>query len=233
MKKKIISTIITATLLTTTLLPAISVSADPGLEFDKDTQNKYSEIQSKYNELENKIQGLDDQISLLICKIDSNNQEIDNVNKEIDNTKKEIEQKKEDIAEQEEVLGKRLREIYKSGGQNTYISLIFSAKSLGDLILKIDDTVKLVNGAVVMVETYDGGYTLEASIPLAELGLKVPENADIFGDLGFIFSDEAGKGNRARMYYYNNNSEVGLNSDIPSEARLYTNHWGKIKFNKQ
>ena len=95
------------------------------------------------------------------------------------------------------------------------------------------DTVKLVNGAVVMVETYDGGYTLEASIPLAELGLKVPENADIFGDLGFIFSDEAGKGNRARMYYYNNNSEVGLNSDIPSEARLYTNHWGKIKFNKQ
>lgn len=169
MKKKIISTIITATLLTTTLLPAISVSANPGLEFDKDTQNKYSEIQSKYNELENKIQGLDDQISLLICKIDSNNQEIDNVNKEIDNTKKEIEQKKEDIAEQEEVLGKRLREIYKSGGQNTYISLIFSAKSLGDLILKIDDTVKLVKlDKKVIKELGDSKDNLDKSVEKLE-----------------------------------------------------------------
>ena len=60
MRKKIISAIITATLLTTTLLPSISVSADPGLsngiQFDKDTQNKYSEIENKYHELEKKVQ---------------------------------------------------------------------------------------------------------------------------------------------------------------------------------
>ena len=166
MKKKIISAIITATLLTTTLLPSISVSADPGssngIEFDKDTQNKYSEIENKYHELEKKVQELDDQISLLICKIEENNTEIDKVNIEIDNTKKEIEQKKEDIEEQEEILGKRLRELYKSGGQNSYISLVFSAENLGDFISKIDDTARLMNlDRKVVKELGDSKKTLD------------------------------------------------------------------------
>lgn len=169
MKKRIISAIITAALFTTTLLPSISVSADPGssngIEFDKDTQNKYSEIENKYHELEKKVQELDDQISLLICKINNNNNEIDNVNTEIDNTKKEIEQKKEDIEEQEEVLGKRLRELYKSGGQNSYISLVFSADSLGELISKIDDTAKLMNlDRKVVKELSDSKKKLDQSV---------------------------------------------------------------------
>lgn len=169
MKKRIISAIITAALFTTTLLPSISVSADPGssngIEFDKDTQNKYSEIENKYHELEKKVQELDDQISLLICKINNNNTEIDNVNTEIDNTKKEIEQKKEDIEEQEEVLGKRLRELYKSGGQNSYISLVFSADSLGELISKIDDTAKLMNlDRKVVKELSDSKKKLDQSV---------------------------------------------------------------------
>ena len=149
MKKRLVSTIITATLLTTTILPTMSVSAEPdysrGIEFDKDTQNKYSEIQGRYNDLIEKVQELDDQISTLICKINDNDNEIENVNKEIENTNKEIEQKKQDIADQEEVLGKRLREIYKSGGQSNYISLLFSADSFSDLIGKIDDAAKLIN----------------------------------------------------------------------------------------
>lgn len=169
MKKRIISAIITAALFTTTLLSSISVSADPGssngIEFDKDTQNKYSEIENKYHELEKKVQELDDQISLLICKINNNNTEIDNVNTEIDNTKKEIEQKKEDIEEQEEVLGKRLRELYKSGGQNSYISLVFSADSLGELISKIDDTAKLMNlDRKVVKELSDSKKKLDQSV---------------------------------------------------------------------
>ena len=169
MRKKIISAIITATLLTTTLLPSISVSADPGLsngiQFDKDTQNKYSEIENKYHELEKKVQELDDQISLLICKIKDNNTEIDKVNMEIDTTKKEIEQKKEDIEEQEEILGKRLRELYKSGGQNSYISLVFSAESFGDFISKIDDTARLMNlDRKVVKELGDSKKKLDESV---------------------------------------------------------------------
>ncbi len=169
MKKKVILAIVTATLLTTTLLPSISVSANPEssseIQFDKDTQNKYSEMENRYYELEKKVQELDDQISLLICKINNNNNEIDNVNTEIDNTKKEIEQKKEDIEEEEEILGKRLRELYKSGGQNSYISLVFSADNLGDFISKIDDTAKLMNlDRKVVKELGDSKNKLDESV---------------------------------------------------------------------
>ena len=167
MNKRIISTVIAATLFTTTLLPTISVSAEP--MFDKDTQNKYSEIEGKYNELEQKVQELDDQISALICKINENDAEIENVNKEIDNTKKEIEQKKQDIEAQEEILGKRLRELYKSGGQNSYISLVFSAESLSDLVAKIDDTAKLINlDKKVVKELGDSKEKLDNSVTTLE-----------------------------------------------------------------
>ena len=189
MKKRIISAIITAALFTTTLLPSISVSADPGssngIEFDKDTQNKYSEIENIYHELEKKVQELDDQISLLICKINNNNTEIDNVNTEIDNTKKEIEQKKEEIEEQEEVLGKRLRELYKSGGQNSYISLVFSADSLGELISKIDDTAKMMNlDRKVVKELSDSKKKLDESVENLE------KKSDEIKDLNDMIEEE-------------------------------------------
>ena len=63
---------------------------------------------------------------------------------EIKNTEVEIESAKEDIAKQEEVLGKRVRELYKSGGQTSYIMLLFSAESFNDLISKIESTNRLV-----------------------------------------------------------------------------------------
>lgn len=145
MKKRIISTIVVAAMLTVTTLPVMKVSATPDSNFDKDTQNKYSEIEGRYNELTQKVEELDDQISTLIAEINDNDYKIENVNQEIDNTNKEIQQKKEEISEQEEVLGKRLREIYKAGGQGKYISLLFSADSLADLISKINDAARLIN----------------------------------------------------------------------------------------
>ena len=43
------------------------------------------------------------------------------------------------------MLGKRLRELYKSGGQGSYLTLLFSAESFSDLITKIDSASRLVN----------------------------------------------------------------------------------------
>ena len=74
--------------------------------------------------------------------MNSNKTQIDKINKEIEQTNKDIELAKVEISEKEEVLGKRLREVYKTGGQTSYISLLFSADSFSDLISKIDSARK-------------------------------------------------------------------------------------------
>lgn len=140
-----------AVMAATTLVtgPFTTVKADPGNSVSVNSQtqqlqSQLNEMLNKINELNEKIQILDNEISPLDSKIKENNAEIENVNNEIANTNKEIEQAKADIEEQEEVLGQRLRELYKSGGQTSYISLIFSAESFSDLISKIDAASKLI-----------------------------------------------------------------------------------------
>ena len=150
MRKRLLSALI-AVMVTATgvMVPFTTVKADPGSSVSVNSQtqqlqSQLNEMLNKINELNEKIQVLDNEISPLDSKIKENNKEIENVTDEIANTNKEIEQAKADIEEQEEVLGQRLRELYKSGGQTSYISLIFSAESFSDLISKIDAASKLI-----------------------------------------------------------------------------------------
>ena len=144
MKKKVLSAIVAGIMAITLIVPTMAVSATPDSGQVQEARQKYEELTKKINEIDRQIQVLDNQIVPLVEKINSNKNEISNINREIDNANKEIEQAKEDIADQEELLGKRLRELYKSGGQTSYISLIFSAESFSDLITKIDSASRLV-----------------------------------------------------------------------------------------
>ena len=144
MKKKFLSAIVAGIMAITLIVPPMAVSATPGSGQVQEARQKYEELTKKINEIDRQIQVLDNQIVPLVEKINSNKNEISNINREIDNANKEIEQAKEEIVGQEELLGKRLRELYKSGGQTSYISLIFSAESFSDLITKIDSASRLV-----------------------------------------------------------------------------------------
>ena len=130
-------------LVLTPLVEGARVSAVPTVS--EDVKNEFREKQAKYNDLLEKVQVLDNEISNLVSKINENNEQIDAINSEIENVNKEIEQIKVNIDDQEEVLGERLREIYKSGGQVSYISILFSADSFSDLIGKIDNAKTLIN----------------------------------------------------------------------------------------
>lgn len=145
MKKKVLSAIIAGTLVFGTILPVVPVSATPSVNEEVQVvQNKYGDLQAKVNELEEKVQILDNQISPLAEKINQNNNEIEKINQEIDTTKKDIEQTKKDIDEKENILGDRLRELYKSGGQTSLISLIFGSNSLSDLLSRVDSASRIV-----------------------------------------------------------------------------------------
>lgn len=147
MRKKLLAALIAGMVAASSLtFKPVVANAEP-VSLDSQTvelQKQLNEMLSKINEINEKVQVLDSEIGPLKQKIDENTAEIENVNNEIANTNKEIEQAKVDIQEQEQVLGQRLRELYKSGGQTSYISLIFSAESFSDLISKIDAASKLI-----------------------------------------------------------------------------------------
>ena len=144
MKRKVISAVLAVTLAftlaVTSAMPAFATPYEEVIE----NQKKYDEYTKKIDEITGKIIAFNAEIEPLIEKIDNNNAQMEEIKVEIKNTEVEIESAKEDIAKQEEVLGKRVRELYKSGGQTSYIMLLFSAESFNDLISKIESTNRLV-----------------------------------------------------------------------------------------
>lgn len=141
MKKKILSIVMAGALTITSVTP---VFATPNQEVIEN-QQKYDDISKKIEDIQGKIYSLNEQIAPLAEKVDNNKRQMDSIKDEVENTKKEIETSKVDISEKEEVLGKRLRELYKSGGQGSYLTLLFSADSFSDLISKLDSATRLVS----------------------------------------------------------------------------------------
>ena len=180
MKKKIVAAMLAGMLVLTPLVEGTRVSAVPTVS--EDVKNEFKEKQAKYNDLLEKVQVLDNEISNLVSKINENNEQIDGINTEIENVNKEIEQIKVNIDDQEEVLGERLREIYKSGGQVSYISLLFSADSFSDLIGKIDSAKTLINlDKKIVTELGESKNTLDKKVSSLQEKAKEVEtlNAEI------------------------------------------------------
>lgn len=90
------------------------------------------------------------------------------------------------------------------------------------------DRVEILAGAVVRVAKGGKGYAVEASLPLAALGLNPAKGVRVRGDLGFISSDAAGTINSARTYWAN--KDTNLVSDLPQEAWLDPAAWGVFVF---
>lgn len=140
MKKRILSAVLAATLILTS---GVTVFATPNQEVIEN-QNKYEDINKKIDEIQGKIYSLNMEVDMLLQKVEENEKQMNEIKDEIENTKKDIETSKVQIEEKEEVLGSRLRELYKSGGQSSYLALLFSAESFSDLITKIDSSSRLV-----------------------------------------------------------------------------------------
>ncbi|MBD7913906.1 C40 family peptidase [Clostridium sp. Sa3CUN1] len=141
MKKKILSVVIAGALTLTSVMP---VFATPNQEVIEN-QQKYDELTEKINDIQGEIYKLNEEIAPLAEQVNKNNEQMEAIKEEIENTNKEIEASRIEISEKEEVLGKRLRELYKTGGQGSYLTLLFSAESFSDLISKLDSASRLVN----------------------------------------------------------------------------------------
>jgi hypothetical protein len=72
------------------------------------------------------------------------------------------------------------------------------------------------------------GYTVEAAIPLAALGLTVEAGASVRGDVGVTHGDPGGTRTRLRTYWCN--QQTGLVDDIVFELRATPANWGTLVF---
>ena len=145
--KKSITLLITAVFLIGGNTP---VFAEP--IFTKEQQQQYDESSSQYskeqdelNELQNKVDEIVKNIQVIQADIDKNNSEISNIKSGIDELNKDIETTKNDLKIKEKSFGARLRQLYKSGGEKSYIVVLLNAKSIGDFISKAEAISKLMS----------------------------------------------------------------------------------------
>ncbi len=92
---------------------------------------------------------------------------------------------------------------------------------------QIDQIIKLDSAHVAIRRDAEHGfYTVEAAVPLTDVGIDPNRKEDLRGDAGVIFADESGKSRSLRLYYYNPHTEMV--EDLATEATLQPNEWGAI-----
>ena len=80
----------------------------------------------------------------------------------------------------------------------------------------------------VKVDAKARRYIVEATIPLAEIGLKPASGMTVGGDFGATFGDPDGKDTVLRSYW--SNQATGLVADEVWELVLEPKNWGRISF---
>ncbi|WP_312754746.1 murein hydrolase activator EnvC family protein [Rummeliibacillus suwonensis] len=153
-----LTSVITATLALTLVIPSITVNAESindlknkQQELDQKKSELNSHIQEKSNKIDNNESKMDDmmeQISKLDTKILEADKKISNVLGKIDATTSEINLLKTSIAdleqkidERNQLLKKRARAIQENGGKVSYIDVVLKAKNFADFV----DRVSAVN----------------------------------------------------------------------------------------
>jgi hypothetical protein len=82
--------------------------------------------------------------------------------------------------------------------------------------------------ACIAVAKHADGYTVEAVIRLADLGLVPKPGLALKGDFGTTFGNQAGDRTRIRNFW--SNQHTGLVDDVVFEAMLEPKHWGELTF---
>jgi DNA-binding beta-propeller fold protein YncE len=93
------------------------------------------------------------------------------------------------------------------------------------------DSVKRLDSAKISVKRGGDRYTVEVSVPLADLGLSGAAGKTLRGDFGVIYGDPGGTVNMLRSYW--SNTSTGLVNDVPGEVMLSPNLWGTVRFGER
>lgn len=93
------------------------------------------------------------------------------------------------------------------------------------------DRVRWIEKATVTVGESQGGYVVEVTLPLAEIGLVLKPGSRVKLDWGVLETDDEGAAVLARSYW--SNTSTSTLADAPTEARLEPHLWGHAIFSGQ
>ncbi len=89
------------------------------------------------------------------------------------------------------------------------------------------DKVERIN-ANISITRSPRGYTVEAIVPWAALGVVPRKGVGYKADFGILSADSAGLSTMVRTYWAN--QATGIVSDVPSEIMLTPALWGEVRF---
>lgn len=111
----------------------------------EETNEKVGEVEEEINSTKKEKQNVESEIGELDSKISETNNELStienniaNIKVDIEKTKNEVEKSKKNISEKNESVNKRLRTMYKNGNDISYIQILLSSESIGELIQTFD-----------------------------------------------------------------------------------------------
>jgi len=142
LKKRLLAVVIAASIISSQTVVAL---AEPATQQQiEESKTQLNSIEQKIADLEEKTQILDQEIMATQDTINKNNADIDALNKQIEETKKQIEKLKEEVKQKQELFDKRMKAIYKSGGQNSYLSILVESKGFSDFVARAQAVSKLL-----------------------------------------------------------------------------------------
>ncbi len=110
---------------------------------------------------------------------------------------------------------------FKTKGEKSPVTFVCPWRSY------VVDRVDILKNAEIKITRRQGGYTVEASLPLADLNFAPEPGKSYPADLGVIYSDSKGDNRAMRLYW--SNQTTGLISDIPGEIMPNPSLWSKIQ----
>ncbi|MCR5303030.1 MAG: peptidoglycan DD-metalloendopeptidase family protein [Lachnospiraceae bacterium] len=103
-----------------------------------DLETIKKQLKSKRDDVNAYIEELDMQLTTLQAGIDELDSQIETKEKEIEETREELDKARKIQEEQYEAMKARIRYIYESGGNLTYLDLIMSAKGLDQMLNQVE-----------------------------------------------------------------------------------------------
>ena len=104
------------------------------------------------------------------------------------------------------------------------------AKTFSSGVVKeyVMDSVLTLEHAVIKVAKRGDGYTVEATLPFADLGFTPKSGLKLGGDLGVTFGNQAGDRTRLRSYW--SSQHTGIVDDVVYELMMEPKFWGELSF---
>ena len=136
--KKVAVIVFIAIIISSPFTLVVSVYATP-IEYEN-----YASLENKRKEVSKDVEEINKLLEKSYKKIENNEKELIILKNKTNSLLNKLDNLEIDILKSENILSERLREIYKSNGQISYIFIFFNSKNLSDLIRKLDSFATLI-----------------------------------------------------------------------------------------